>query len=107
MLKRLHESGIPELFSDLIGSLLLNNFFSVVIDGRKGNFFSSNTGLGEGSGLSPVLFFLFFFEFLRVRLDSLGVRKLLIVQQLVSYFFFADDLLLLAYSQADLQILMD
>lgn len=42
--------------------------YSILIDGKKTEFFSANPGLGEGTAISQLLF-LVFFEFLYIELD--------------------------------------
>jgi hypothetical protein len=53
----------------MIVALVSGNSFSIVMEGRSGRYFPINRGLGEGTGISPALF-IFFFEFLRFRIDS-------------------------------------
>lgn len=62
LIDRLVSIGISVRFLKVIVALLTNNRFSVVMNGRSGRFYPVNKGLGEGTGISPLLFIYIFFS---------------------------------------------
>jgi hypothetical protein len=59
LLFRLQEKEVSSKFSKTIQELFSHNRFSVILNGRHGKFFPINKGLGEGTSISPALFFVF------------------------------------------------
>lgn len=72
LIKRLNEQGVSKKFQKIVEALFSDNFLSILLNGKAGEYFSVNKGLGEGTSISPVLF-IFYFEFLRGLLDETEV----------------------------------
>ena len=64
LISKLPSFGFPPSLCSLISSFLSGRSISVVVDGSASPLFSINSGVPQGSVLSPTLFLLFFNEFL-------------------------------------------
>ena len=54
----LQKMGFGENFIDLVWRIMRNNWYSVIINGYRHDFFKSTRGLKQGDPLSPSLFIL-------------------------------------------------
>jgi hypothetical protein len=79
----------------------------VRIDGSLGPEFESTVGVKQGDPLSPLLFGLFIDRFEQFMVDSVGDCGVRICDRILQVLFYADDLVLLAESQEQLQQMMD
>ena len=54
----LRKMGFRELFIDRVWRIMSNNWYSIVVIGKRHGFFHSTRGLKQGDPLSPALFIL-------------------------------------------------
>ncbi|KAK6791449.1 hypothetical protein RDI58_010530 [Solanum bulbocastanum] len=54
----LRKMGFDEVFIDMIWRTMANNWYSIIINGKRHGFFHSTRGLKQGDPLSPALFIL-------------------------------------------------
>ena len=79
----------------------------VRVGGKLGDVFSSLLGVKQGDALSPLLFGLFidrFEKYIDEEYPNLGVQ---LKDQLIRVLLYADDLVLLAESPIDLQLMLN
>ncbi|XP_069145607.1 uncharacterized protein [Solanum lycopersicum] len=54
----LRKMGFNEVFIDMVWTIMANNWFSIIVNGKRYGFFRSTRGLKHGDPLSPALFIL-------------------------------------------------
>ncbi|XP_069145909.1 uncharacterized protein [Solanum lycopersicum] len=52
----LRKMGFDEVFIDMIWRIMANNWYSIIVNGKRYGFFRSSRGLKRGDPLSPALF---------------------------------------------------
>ncbi len=110
LINKLSEYGISQRFLSILTRLYANDSFSILLDGvASDKVFRVNSGVHEGSPLSPLLFILFIAGLIRY-LERSGVTTngvKLANGRFICCILYADDVLLLAQSRRGLQILID
>lgn len=102
---KLDKLGLNEKLLDAIKSLYYNVLCSVKLNGFTTDWFSVNCGLKQGCSLSPILFNLYVND-LALQIDALG-KGINVDQERISILLYADDVVLIAQSEADLQVMLD
>ena len=102
---RLLETGIKGKLFSAIRSLYNSVKSCVRINGLKTGWFDVNIGLRQGCNLSPILFNLFINDF-AVSVKALG-KGIDVGNEKVCILMYADDLVLLADNEIDLQLMLD
>ncbi|KAK6782057.1 hypothetical protein RDI58_019853 [Solanum bulbocastanum] len=54
----LRKMGFDEVFIDMVWRIMANNWYSIIINGKRHGFFHSTRGLKQGDPLSLALFIL-------------------------------------------------
>ena len=102
---KLNKFGIKGRMFDAISSLSDGVRCCVRVNGLKTNWFTVSCGLKQGCNLSTLLFKLFINDLVeRINLTNKAID---IDGETVSALLYADDLVLLAPSEQDLQILLN
>ena len=104
----LHSLGVHGAFLRGLQHMYANVEMRVKLEGRLGKAFAAPLGVKQGDPLSPLLFGLFidrFERFVVQECPALGIH--LTDTQIVSLLLYADDLVLMAHTPADLQTLLD
>ena len=89
--------AVKSLYTSVSSCVRVNNFYT--------NWFEVNSGLRQGCSLSPLLFNLFIND-LALRIKSLG-RGVSIDDENVSILMYADDIVLIAENEEDLQHMLN
>ena len=105
LLYRLLEYGVDGHLYNAIKSIYSNASCSVKINGIMSEWFESNQGVKQGDNLSPNLFSIYLNPLIaELKASGIGVN---IDDQTVCILAYADDLVLLAENERDLQRLLD
>ncbi|MFN7883799.1 MAG: RNA-directed DNA polymerase, partial [bacterium] len=100
--------GVHGAFLRSLQCMYANVGMRVKLEGRLGRIFAAPLGVRQGDPLSPLLFGLYidrFEQFVLQECPLLGIE--LTDTQIVSLLLYADDLVLMAQSPEDLQVLLD
>ena len=108
----LRKMGFSELFIDRAWRIMSNNWYSVVINGKRHGFFQSTRGLKQGDPLSPGLFIIGA-EFLSRKLNHLQANHLYRGFNMerkgpqINHLSFADDIIIFTSTDCtSLQLIM-
>ena len=105
LLYRLLLSGIDGNMYRSIQSIYSSTNNSVKVNQFQTRWFQSKTGVRQGDNLSPTLFNIFINDLIsHVKATNVGID---IMGDLCNIFMYADDIVLLANCETDLQILLD
>ena len=102
---KLEKLGFNGLLLDAIKALYNNVQSSVKLNGPTTDWFNVNCGLKQGCSLSPILFNLYIND-LALKIDALG-QGVKIDDDTVSVLLYADDVVLIAETEANLQSMLD
>ena len=105
LFSKLLQNGISGRFYDAIKTIYAEVKSCVRINGLKTNWFDINCGLKQGCLLSPIFFNLYVNDIVQ-SLSELGVG-IDIGGEKLSILLYADDIVLLAESESDLQKMLD
>ena len=102
---KLEKHGIQGKLLSAIQSLYANVKCAVNVNSYRTDWFGQNIGLKQGCLLSTTLFNLFLNDLsLRLNQSGIGVH---IEEMIINHLLYADDLVLIAETESDLQILLD
>lgn len=102
---KLKSIGISDDFVQVAQSLYNNVQSSVRVNGLRTDFFDVISGLKQGCLLSPILLNLFLDDFSKsLDMSNIGVK---LDDTILNHLLYADDLVLIAESEQDLQILLN
>ena len=88
-----------------IKSVLKHQTYAVKVNEQKTNWFNSEIGIRQGDPLSPFLFSLYINDLaLELSVMNLGVQ---VGDEIVNILLYADDLIILAKSEAGLQLMLN
>lgn len=102
LFNKMQNLGINGKFFNIIRSMYSTINSSVLINGKISESFSSNRGIKQGDGLSPVLFSLFMND-IPEKLRKEGCLGVKLKNQLLNCLMFADDLILISQTAEGLQ----
>ena len=103
--ERLQRVGVSGRMLSAVKSLYSNITACVRINGMCTDWFTVSTGLRQGCTLSPILFNLFIDD-LAVQLQAVG-KGIVINDEAISILLYADDVVLLAENEDDLQHMLN
>lgn len=96
------KKGLPELLISLLRSLFDENKSCVTIAGARSSLFPLQSGLLQGSPISPVLYSLFIDDLVEELNGFVGTNALKLGGRLFRCLLYADDIVLLSTSWNDL-----
>ena len=102
---KLLQKGINGKFYNTLKSLYTNNMYSISLNGHLSDWFQADLGVRQGDCMSSTLFALFIND-LAKEIKELGIG-VNIGNYILSILLFADDLALIASSEAELQEMLD
>ena len=105
LLFKLSNYGVDGKLYFAIKSLYQNTLSCIRINGQYTDWFSTTLGVRQGDTLSPTLFSVFIND-LVTGLNDLGLG-IDVDGRTVSSLLYADDIVMLAHSEADLQVMLD
>lgn len=103
LLYKLLQNGISKQIYNIIKNLYTNNQVTVNVNGYLTDLFNSNVGVKQGDSLSPSLFNLYINQLAE---DLRMLPGIMIGSRKVNCLLYADDLVLLAESEINLQTLL-
>ena len=103
---KLESLGLNGKILKAVKSLYSDVKCCVQLNGTKSDWFSVSSGLKQGCLLSPILFNLYIND-LTTRINGLGLRIDIGTGEKVGILLYADDIVFVAGSEADLQKMLD
>ena len=88
-----------------IKSIYANTTACVTLNGKSTNWFDCKSGVKQGDNCSPTLFSIFIDDLVR-ELNDLGLG-INVGEVKVSLLLYADDIVVVAYNEQDMQVLLD
>ena len=104
--KRLNETGVKGKMLNALKSLYTSVVSCVRVNGFTTDWFNVKNGLRQGCSLSPILFNMFINDF-ALSVQALGKGIKLHDDERVSILLYADDIVLLAENENDLQSMLN
>lgn len=103
----LHSLGVHGNFLTSLMEMYKRTPMQIRLQGRLGEQFEATTGVKQGDPLSPLLFGLFIDRFEQMLADALPTCGVMLGSELLKILFYADDIVLLASSPHDLQLMLN
>lgn len=104
--KKLALKGVPDNLIDVLKALFDSNASTVAVDGLQSAEFPLESGLLQGSPISPVLYSAFIDDLVADLNDMRGEERMLLGGRMFRCLLYADDIVLLSTSEPDLHRLL-
>ena len=104
---KLRKLGVSDLFYNVIKNMYLNNNLCVKTSSGLTPYFISKVGVRQGCALSPLLFNLYISDLSSCLDSSENITAIKLHSKRITHLLYADDLVLIAESENDLQSLLD
>ena len=102
LLNRMRKIGLHGNLLDLIENIYLKTKCAVKVNNKITEFFNYANGVRQGCPLSPLLFNLYVNDIIE-NIDSNTIKPIKLNKEIVNVLMYADDLILIAESEKDLQ----
>ena len=104
--KKLAAKGMPKNLLEVLQALFDNNTSAVAVEGSQSAGFQLESGLLQGSPISPVLYSVFIDDLVDDLNSLVGEDRMLVGGRRLRCLLYADDIVLLSTSESDLHQLL-